>query len=80
MLEPLGIETGPIIPNAQGESLSAKRQLDLNGARVGVLNGISERLLHDPVSLVVYERLISTRVNTPNDSDRRPNAIQDGWR
>jgi hypothetical protein len=56
MLEPFGIETGTIIPNAQSECLVAKHQLGLNGARVCVLNRVSECLLRNPISLVAHER------------------------
>jgi hypothetical protein len=56
MLEPFGVETYTIVPNAQDERPVAKRQLGLNGARVGVLNGVSERLLCNPMSLIANER------------------------
>jgi hypothetical protein len=74
MLNPSGIETAAIIPNAQGESLIAKRQLGLDGARVGVLNGISECLLRNPVSLVVHER--NERTGSPLQNYPKRNRLR----
>jgi hypothetical protein len=70
LLEPLGLETGTIIANAQGEYPVTKRQLGLDGVRARVLSGISERLLRNAVSLLAHTWNERTSLSFQNYPER----------